>query len=261
MHRTIIEFGELGIRSYGLALVVAFWLGIELSARLAKKRGLDPVRILDLGLVVLVSSLVGSRLLYVLTHWAEYEHDRMGILRIWEGGLTFYGGLVCGLVFGMLYLRRKGLPVLTVSDLVAPQIALGIAIARVGCFFNGCCFGKESNLPWAVVFPADCQAGWVMPGKHLYPTQIYSALANLVLFVVLRRLLKRGLARGVVFSAFLVSYGSWRFAIDYLRYYEPSAYLGRVGITSNQAISLVMIIVGLVLGTRQVRNEKGRGVV
>jgi phosphatidylglycerol:prolipoprotein diacylglycerol transferase len=260
MHRTIIEFGELGIRSYGLALVVAFWLGIELSARLARKRGLDPVRILDLGLVVLVSSLVGSRLFYVVTHWAEYDEDRMGILRIWEGGLTFYGGLVCGLVFGMLYLRRKGLPVLTVSDLVAPQIALGIAIARIGCFFNGCCFGKESNLPWAVVFPADCQAGWLMPGKHLHPTQLYSTLANLVLFVILRRLLKRGLPRGVVFSAFLVLYGTWRFAVDYLRYYEGSAYLGSAAITSNQAISLAMIAVGLLLGMRQVRSDKGRGV-
>jgi len=260
MHRTIIEFGELGIRSYGLALVVAFWLAIELSARLARRRGLDPVRILDLGLVVLVASLVGSRLFYVVTHWTDYGQDKLGILRIWEGGLTFYGGLLFGVGFGMLYLWRRGMPVLGVSDLVAPQIALGIAVARIGCFLNGCCFGKESGLPWAVVFPADCQAGWVMPGKHLHPTQLYSALANLVLFVVLRRLLKRGLPQGVVFAALLVLYGSWRFAIDYLRFYEGNTYLGSSGITSNQVISLAMIAVGLALGTIQMKRNK-RGAV
>jgi phosphatidylglycerol:prolipoprotein diacylglycerol transferase len=255
MHRTIVELGEIGVRSYGVMLVVAFWLGIELTSRLARKRGIDPARILDLGLVVLVSSLVGSRLLYVVTHWAEYRGDVVGAFRIWEGGLTFYGGLVAGVALGMIYLKRKGVPVLAASDLVAPQLALGIAIARVGCFLNGCCFGKESSLPWAVVFPPDCQAGWVLPGRHVHPTQIYSALANVAIFLVLRGALSRKLRDGVVFCAFLVLYGSWRFAIDYLRYYERTMYLGSVSITWNQVFSLAMVAIGLGLGTRLARRH------
>jgi len=163
---------------------------------------------------------------------------------------------VAGVALGMIYLKRKGVPVLVASDLVAPQLALGIAIARVGCFLNGCCFGKESGLPWAVVFPPDCQAGWTLPGKHLHPTQIYSALANLVIFIVLRRALARKLADGVVFCGFLVLYGSWRFAIDYLRYYETAMYLGPVSITWNQVFSLAMIAVGLALGFRLARQGR-----
>ncbi len=255
MHRTIVDLGPLAIRSYGVMLVVAFWLGIELSARTAKRRGLDANRILDMGLVVLVASLVGSRLLYVITHFSEYQQDRIGIFRVWEGGLTFYGGLIAGIGFGMAYLWRKGLPVLEVADIVAPQIALGIAIARIGCFLNGCCFGKESTLPWACVFPPDCQAGWVMAGKAVHPTQIYSSIANVAIFLFLKRLLKRGHPRGTVFFSFLVLYGSWRFVIDYLRYYESGMYIGPVSITWNQIVSLVMLATGLAL----IRRSVGRG--
>jgi phosphatidylglycerol:prolipoprotein diacylglycerol transferase len=256
MHRTILDLGAVSVRAYGLLLVVAFWLGIELSARAARKRGIDPVRVLDLGLVVLVTSLVGSRLLYVLSHRAEYENDLIGVLRVWEGGLTFYGGLIAAVAFGMLYLKRKGLPVLKTSDTVTPQIALGIAIARIGCFLNGCCFGKESAAPWAVVFPPDCQAGWEMAGLSLHPTQVYSSLANLALFVFLRKLLKRGYPDGMVLAAFLVLYGSWRFGIDYLRHYEPGMYVGSLGVTWNQIVSLAMVAVGAVASLRLMRNAR-----
>ena len=254
MHRTIVDLGPLSIRSYGVMLVIAFWLGIELSARIAKRRGLDPTRILDLGLVVLVSSLVGSRLVYVVTHLAEYQQDKLGVFRVWEGGLTFYGGLAAGVITGMLYLKLKHMPVLRVSDIVAPQLALGIAIARIGCFLNGCCFGKPSGLPWACVFPPDCQAGWILAGRSVHPTQIYSFAANLVIFIVLRKLLKRDLAGGMVFFSFLVLYGVWRFAIDFLRYYESSMYSGSLGITWNQIVSLAMAAAGVVLILRLVRH-------
>lgn len=259
MHRTILDLGAISVRSYGLMLVVAFWLGIELSARIARRRGIDPVRVLDLGLVVLVTSLAGSRLVYVFTHVSEYRNDLAGVFRVWEGGLTFYGGLVAAVVFGMLYLRRKGLPVLSVTDMVTPQIALGIAIARVGCFLNGCCFGTESSLPWAVVFPQDCQAGWVLAGKSLHPTQIYSSLANLAIFVFLRRLLKRGHPHGMVFAAFLVLYGSWRFGIDYLRYYESGMYAGPLNVTWNQVVSIMMVATGAVMSLRLMKHGGASG--
>lgn len=256
MHRTILDLGAVSVRSYGLMLVIAFWLGIELSARMARNRGIDPVRILDLGLVVLVTSLVGSRLLYVVSHLAEYQNDRIGVFRVWEGGLSFYGGLIVAVIFGMLYLKRKGLPVLKVTDIVTPQISLGIAIARLGCFLNGCCFGKESGLPWAVVFPADCQAGWVLAGKALHPTQIYSSLANLAIFVLLRKLVKRGYPHGMVFAAFLVLYGSWRFCVDYLRYYEGGMYAGSINVTWNQIVSLAMVAAGAMISLRLMRHGR-----
>ena len=247
MHRTIIEFGAVGIRSYGVMLAIAFWVGIELSARIARKRGHDPLLIVDLGLVVLLSSVVGSRLLYVMTHLGDFRGDPWGVVRVWEGGLTFYGGLVAAVVLGVLFLRKKGRPVAEITDILAPQIALGISIARIGCFLNGCCFGVESTLPWACSFPPDSLAGSVMRGIPLHPVQIYSAIANLVIALILYRLLSRHLPNGRVFSAFLVMYGCWRFIIDFWRYYEDRMLLGigAVHITWNQVVSIVIILIGV----------------
>jgi phosphatidylglycerol:prolipoprotein diacylglycerol transferase len=249
MHRTLFEIGRISIRSYGVMLAIAFWIAIELSARIARKRGLDATIILDLGIVVLISSVVGSRLLYILTHISEYENDVLGIFRIWEGGLTFYGGLLAAFVFGISYLRRRGVPVGEVTDIVAPQIALGIAFARVGCFLNGCCFGKESTLPWACRFPVDSQAGWVMGGSAVHPVQLYGVIANLLIFLFLSELLKRSKHAGVVFYSFLVTYGIWRFAIDYIRHYEDHMYVGLLGgtMTWNQVVSIGVAAVGLIL--------------
>ncbi|MFH1312930.1 MAG: prolipoprotein diacylglyceryl transferase [Candidatus Eisenbacteria bacterium] len=250
MHRTLFDVGPFSIHLYGVMLAFAFWLGIELSIRIARKRGMDPVAIMDLGIIILVSSVIGARLLYVITHFTEYRHDLVGIFRVWEGGLTFYGGLAAGVAFGIGYLKRQGLRVLEVTDIIAPQIALGIALARVGCFLNGCCFGRESTLPWACTFPADSQAGWgAMAGKTIHPTQIYSAIANLVIFLFLRKLLGRRAAAGTVFFTFLIVYGVWRFAVDFLRYYEVNMYVmsAERGITWNQVASLVIILTGTVL--------------
>jgi len=249
MYRTLFDIGPLSIHTYGVALAVAFWLGIELSARLARERGMDPVKIVDLGIVILLSSVAGSRFLYVIQHLEDYRGDLLGMLRVWEGGLTFYGGLIAGVIFGIGFLKVKKVPVREAIDVVAPQIALGIAIARIGCFLNGCCFGIETDLPWACSFPADSQAGWVLPGVGLHPTQLYSSAANFGIFVFLRRFLRSRPRSGTVFAVFLVAYGLWRFVIDYLRYYEEGMYVTTTGagVTWNQIVSVVIVVIGALL--------------
>ncbi|MGD9142171.1 MAG: prolipoprotein diacylglyceryl transferase [bacterium] len=247
MFRTIVDFGSVGIRSYGVMLAIAFWLGIELSARIARKRGFDPLIIVDLGLVILLSSVAGSRFLYVISHLSDFSGDPWGVFKVWEGGLTFYGGLIAAVVTGVLYIKRRRLPASEITDILAPQIALGIAIARVGCFLNGCCFGKESSLPWACAFPPDSLAGSVMHGLRLHPVQIYAVIANLIIAIALWRLLKRKLPAGTVFSCLLVFYGAWRFIVDFWRYYEDEMLLGSggVSVSVNQVVSIVLIIVGI----------------
>jgi len=248
MHRTLFDVGPFSIHLYGVMLAIAFWLGIELSSRLAKRRGIDPTNIIDLGIVVLISSVAGSRLLFVATHLADYSNDPLGVFRIWEGGLSFYGGLGAGVFFGIFYIRRKRLPLGETVDIITPQIALGISLARIGCFLNGCCFGKQCSLPWAVHFPPDSQAGWTMGQVGIHPTQLYAVGANFALFVFLRHLLRKNLPSGSVFYAFLILYGIWRFAVDFLRYYEPNMYVTALGgsITWTQLASLAIVVVGIV---------------
>jgi phosphatidylglycerol:prolipoprotein diacylglycerol transferase len=259
MYRTLFDIGPFSIHTYGVALAVAFWLGIELSAREARKRGMHPINVVDLGIVILLSSVAGSRLLYVLAHMEDYRGDLLGIFKVWQGGLTFYGGLIAGVIFGIGFLKAKKLPVREVIDTIAPQIALGIAIARIGCFLNGCCFGSETGLPWACRFPADSQAGWILPGVGLHPTQLYSSVANFLIFLFLRRRLRKGPGGGTVFYTFLVTYGVWRFVIDFLRYYEDHMYVttSGPGITWNQIVSIVIIAIGAILiaWSRRVRRR------
>ncbi len=248
MHRTLFDVGPFSIHLYGVMLAIAFWLGIELSCRLARRRRIDPTKIIDLGIVVLISSVVGSRLLFVATHLSDYSNDALGVFRIWEGGLSFYGGLAAAVLFGIGYIVREKLPVSEVTDIVTPQIALGISLARIGCFLNGCCFGKECNLPWAVHFPPDSQAGWTMGHAGIHPTQLYAVAANFGIFIFLRYLLKRKLPSGSIFYSFLMLYGIWRFSIDFLRYYEPNMYIAQLGgaITWTQVASLGISAVGLI---------------
>jgi phosphatidylglycerol:prolipoprotein diacylglycerol transferase len=256
MHRTLFDLGPVSVHLYGIMLAIAFWLGIELSSRLARKRGLDSTTIIDLGIVVLISAVVGSRLLYVATHLADYSQDWFGIIRVWEGGLSFYGGLLAAVVFGIAFLRKKHMPVLVVTDIIAPQIALGIAIARIGCFLNGCCFGKASTLPWACTFPPNSQAGWVMGGVPIHPTQIYSVVANFLIFLMLMALYRRTMRSGIVFYAFLVAYGAWRFMIDFIRYYEANMYVGLYGLTWNQIASAGLLVTGLILLLRRIAHDE-----
>ncbi len=247
MHKTLFEVGGFSIHSYGVMLALAFWIGIEISSREAKRVGLDPSFIVDLGIVILISAVIGARSLFVAGHIEEYKGNLLGALRVWEGGLSFYGGFACATLFGILFIRKKGHSVAKITDIIAPQIALGIAIARIGCFLNGCCFGKECHLPWAVVFPMDSQAGWVMQGKPIHPTQLYSTVANLLIFLFLRKLSRKRLPEGAVFSVFLVTYGAWRFFVDFLRYYEPGMVLGFLGgITWTQVASISVIVIGVI---------------
>ncbi len=257
MHRTLFDIGPFSIHLYGVMLAIAFWLGIELSARLARERGIDPTHIIDLGIVILISSVVGARLLFVFTHLSDYENDFLGVFKIWEGGLSFYGGLAAGIVFGIGFIVKRDLPVGKVTDIIAPQIALGISIARIGCFLNGCCFGKECNLPWGLTFPPDSQAGWTMGHVKIHPTQLYAVVANFAIFLFLRHLLRKNSASGSVFYSLLILYGLWRLSVDFVRYHEPNMYVGALGngITWTQLISLVIVIIGIVKLLRLRKRE------
>jgi phosphatidylglycerol:prolipoprotein diacylglycerol transferase len=247
----LIQIGELAVPAYGIMLVVSFLVAILFVRRAAKRFNIPPVVIENLAFYVMLGVIIGGRLLYVMFHWHQYEHDLFGILRIWEGGMMFYGGLLGGLVGGLLYLKKENIPVLTISDVIAPAIALGEFFTRIGCFLNGCCFGTPSSLPWAVKFPEECVAGGsAVADFTLHPTQIYASLFGLALFFFLWQRLYKKHQTGEVFALYLIFSGIFRFSIDFIRYYEDSS-----NFLINQIIAVALVIIGFAIFVRSSKKK------
>lgn len=245
MFPTILKLGNIHIYSYGLMLFISFLVGIWLVERRAKRFGVPAQQITDLALWILVAVVVGSRLFYVAFHWDEFKDDLIGIIAFWRGGLAglmFYGGFLGGIIAGLAYVRAKRMPLLKMMDAIAPAIVLGEGFTRIGCFLNGCCFGKPTSCPTGMVFPADSPAGYIFHSQHIHPTQLYSSLAGFVLFGIALLLERRRLKDGVLFAVILVLYSVFRVGIDFVRYYENSS-----NFWGNQVVALGLTAVGVVL--------------
>lgn len=221
-------------------MVVGFMLGIWRATRVSKKRyGIEPERVYDIALVSLLGGVIGARAAYILLNPAT-ENWR-GFLAVWEGGLSFHGGLACAMILGYVYTRYTKLSFWRVADLIAPSLAIGYAFTRIGCFLNGCCYGAPTTLPWGVRFNEN---GVLTPPSH--PVQLYAMAANLLIFWLLTKLERMRRGPGFVFVSYLGLYSIYRFLAEYLRSgYSASQWA--LGLTQAQAVSLLMIAVVAVL--------------
>ncbi|MCX5695536.1 MAG: prolipoprotein diacylglyceryl transferase [Candidatus Omnitrophica bacterium] len=232
MHPEICKIGPLTIYSYGLALVIAFMVSTFLAARLAKKNGIDPDIIFNLSFLIFISGIAGARIFYVINNLSYYSQKPLEIIMLQKGGLAWFGGLITGVFCGIFYLRLKKLPVLKIADLFAPFAALGQAIGRLGCFLNGCCFGKESA--YGIYSPVQ--------EAVLIPTQLYSSLLLVIIFIILRVLQGRPHKEGQIFFIYLLLYCAKRFFMEFFRGDSP-AFLFQL--TLFQVISIVIFIIAL----------------
>ncbi|MEO0072429.1 MAG: prolipoprotein diacylglyceryl transferase [candidate division WOR-3 bacterium] len=243
MHPILIRILGVNIYSYGFFLFISFLVGIKLVEARAKRFGVSSDVVNNLALIVLASVIVGARLLYVAFHWDEFQNDLIGIIAFWRGGLgglMFFGGFVLALLSGILYVKKEKLPLAQMLDAVTPAIVLGEGFTRIGCFLNGCCFGKPTNLPWGVIFPKYSPAGEIFCEK-IHPTQLYSSLAGFSLFGLVLILERKKLKSGVLFGIILSLYNLFRFLIDFIRYYE-----NQENFLVNQIISLGLFILGII---------------
>jgi phosphatidylglycerol:prolipoprotein diacylglycerol transferase len=256
MFPTLVKIGPIGLHSYGLMLAAAFMLGIWLMQRGAARMGVAREHIADLGLWILAAAVVGSRLFYVATHWAEFSARPLSLLAVWDGGLTFYGGVLAALPVSWLYVRSKKLPYWELSDLAAPAFALGVGLGRIGCFLSGCCFGLPSNLPWAVRFPPHSFAGQVY-GCPLHPTQLYESAFGFACFGLLWVLSKKKHFPGFLMCLFLGLYGAWRLLVDLWRHYETTQ-VWALGLTNNQWVSIIMVAGAAALGVYLSRRRRAK---
>jgi phosphatidylglycerol---prolipoprotein diacylglyceryl transferase len=254
MHSILFRVGPIPIYAYGFMLMLAFVAGSAVAVRLAKQRGIRSEQVLDLTAVILVASIVGARLLYVALQWSYFRENPSHVWRIWEGGLSFQGGLAAGLLAGLVYCRRQGLSFLRMGDVMAPGAALGYAIGRIGCFLNGCCYGAPTSLPWACQFHDPPITGPLTPPSH--PTQIYASLVNLGIFALLLLVWRRQRFTGQVLWSYLLAYAVYRFGIEFLRKGATAEVLA-LGMTHAQWASIGM---ALLAGGVLVRLSRRSGV-
>jgi len=246
MHPILLRIGSLEIRTWGFMVLIAFIVGIWYVTKRSKVYGVNPERIWDLGFWVALFSIIGARIFYVLYHIPYFKEHPGEIIRFWEGGAVFFGGFLFGLVAGIFYLikHRKEIPFWIVGDFTAEALALGMFFGRWGCFFNGCCFGKETSLPWGVVFPPGSPAYEVMDSLHIHPSQLYEGFSNLLVFFLLILIEKRKPYHGFILFLYFILASLIRFLVDFTRYYEP----GNVFIlTLNQWISVGIFLISLTL--------------
>ena len=215
MYPILFKFGHVTLYTYGLFLALGFITAIWFSKRNAAFFNTKAEDISDLFFVILISALVGARLLYVGVNLDSFLDAPLDVFKIWNGGLVFFGGFLGATLTAVVFLKRKGLPVLKTGDIIAPGIALGHAIGRMGCFFAGCCYGRECDLPFAVRFSNP--QGLAPLDVLLHPTQLYMVISNLLLFFILIGIQRRKRFNGMVFLAYIMLYSVFRSFIEFFR--------------------------------------------
>lgn len=243
MHPIMIQAFGLSIHSYGVMLAVGFMVGISLAAREAVRTGLDPEKVLNLAFWILLSSIVGSRLFHCAVFYPEYLRQPLRILKLWEGGLVFYGGFLAAVTAAVLYTRIHRLNFWRVGDVLMPSVILGLVFGRIGCTLAGCCYGKPAGPDFAFAITFHNPLGLGVKNVPLYPTQILSALNALVIFTIVWLYRKKKRFHGEVTFLCLLFYSVTRFLIEFLRD-DPRGFLSVAGLrlSESQIVSIGMVL-------------------
>lgn len=255
----LFELGTLKVYSWGLLFAIGFLVAFFFILNEFKKKKIPSIHAYNIGLFTLLGAIIGSRIFYVIENMSYYFSNPIDIFSFWQGGMTSYGGIIFAIFFVWLYTRKNAeIQFLEILDIAAPYIALAFAISRIGCFLNWDDFGIVSTLPWAIK---------VINDVPRHPTQLYLVLSNLVLFFILitlknKKSLKEKGARfkrdgfkdvvlihqsdfldkqGALFFLFLLLYSTFRFFIDFLRFYENYF----IGLATSQWLCILMFIISI----------------
>lgn len=255
MYPILLRIGPLTLHSYGVLVATGFIVGIMLAVNQAKKQGISRGKILDLAFYILIAAIVGSRLLFVLMEYKYYIKNPLNIIKLWEGGLVFFGGLLLTIPVVIIYAKKNLLPIWRVADIFAPSIAIGHAIGRLGCFSAGCCHGKPTDLPWGVTFTDPNSLA--IKGVPLHPTQLYEALAELGIFIFLISWQRHKRFEGQLFWLYLLLYSVTRFIIEFFRGDEIRGFIYN-GFSTAQGISVVLFLIAIIfiISYRRKNHEK-----
>ncbi|MDD5450890.1 MAG: prolipoprotein diacylglyceryl transferase [Desulfovibrionales bacterium] len=242
MHPILFRIGGLTIHTYGLFVAMGFMAGMALAVREARRAALDTEKISNLFFWIIISAIIGSRLLYVIAEAPGLIMSPFEIFKIWKGGLVFYGGVILAMAVTIFYIRHNKLPLWTTMDILAPPLALGLAFGRLGCFSAGCCYGRPADVPWAVTFTnPDSLAPLYIP---LHPTQLYEAGTALIIFAILMLTRRAKRFEGQMMWTFFFLYAVARFIIENYRGDPRGAVWGDL-LSTSQFISLLSAVAAL----------------
>ena len=218
MHPELIRIGTFAIPSYGVMMAVAFLAALWLLRRRAPSFGIEREAASDIGIWLLLSGLLGAKLLLVIVEWPEYVRSWSAFASLARAGGVFYGGLFGAIVATVVLLAKRRISFWTFADAAAPSVALGQALGRAGCLLAGCCWGRECSLPWAITFsdPKAHENVGVPLGLPLHPTQVYEMLGTFLLCVLLVRFETRRYS-GETFARYLLGYAVLRGTIEFFR--------------------------------------------
>lgn len=246
-----VPWFDYPIPTYGVLLALSFVVALLVAMRLAEQDGLDRHRIYDLALYTIGASLVGSKLLMVITDPWLLKPEHFFSREFWGSGGVYFGGFLGAFTASILLARFYGMAWWKVADAFAPAIAIGQAIGRLGCFAAGCCWGTECSLPWGVQFTDAAHTYTGVPvGVHLHPVQLYESALTLGIFLFLLWLRKHRAFTGQVVLAYLVLYSAVRFTLEFWRDDPRGDVWGltsATGLSTSQLIALACGLGGSVL--------------
>lgn len=241
MHPVLLKIGSLKVYSYGVFVAIGFLAALWVAGREIERKGLSRDAFYDMGFWAVLFAIAGSRLFHVLVYWEFYRANPAEILKLWNGGLVFYGGFLGAVAVCAVFLRRHRMPFLPVADASALGIPLGLAFGRIGCTAAGCCFGKPTILPWGIVFSDP--ASLAPLGVRLHPTQIYESFAGFTIFGLLYATRNRFETPGMLFWTMLILYGVVRSFLEIFRD-DPRGFLGPF--SESQIVSAILVTYAVV---------------
>jgi phosphatidylglycerol:prolipoprotein diacylglycerol transferase len=236
----LFRIGPITVYTYGVLLAASYLLGLRLAMMRAKTRGLDANRVLDLGIYIIIAALVGAKLLLLIVDFDQFRRSPAELLTLARSGGVFYGGLILAVTVAFWYIWKHRLPFWTTCDVFAPGIALGHVTGRLGCLAAGCCYGRQTDVPWAITFTNPLAASNVGTplGLPLHPTQLYEAGAALLILIFLLTTERKGrYFPGRTFWSYMFLYAVSRFVIEFYRG-DPRGLV--MGVSTSQFISLLL---------------------
>ncbi|SPD73739.1 Prolipoprotein diacylglyceryl transferase [uncultured Desulfobacterium sp.] len=240
MHPDLFSIGPVTLHTYGLFVALGFFVGLMVAKKLGEPAGLSRDQVMDMGFIIILSAIIGSRVMYVLMNTSYYTRNPLDMFKIWQGGLVFSGGVLAVVLTMVWYIKRHGLSLGKIADLWAPAVAIGEAIGRIGCLMAGCCYGRPTGMPWGITFtdPHSLACPLNVP---LHPTQIYTSLSGIIIFITIMLLYVKRQFEGQVFLWFLILHSTARLVIEQFRGDDRGVLLSS-GMSMTQFVAILILI-------------------